>query len=119
MTVGVPGHLRGNGGGDTRSCGRHKIHYGDSGFARTTAVWVLASFVEKEGGGVGAEFLEGGGPGGSDVAGVGSGFYGGEGFGVRDKDGGFVELELGGVEVVEGGEELDAEFGGVEGQRGQ
>ena len=50
----------------------------------------------------GFELREGGGPGGGDGARIVAAGEGGHGFGVGDEVGGFVELELGGVEVVEG-----------------
>ncbi len=71
--------------------------------------------VEEIGGGCGAEACEGSGPGGGDAAGIGVGFEGGESGGVTEEVLVEGELELSGVEVVEDGEDFDAELGGVEG----
>ena len=65
------------------------------------------SVVEEGGGRGGAEGVEGGLPGGGDGAGVIAAGEGVEGRAAGDV-GGALDVELGGVEVVEGGEDLDA-----------
>ena len=77
---------------------------------RTQGLWI-----EEVGLAALLELGEVGGPGGGDLARVFVVSEGLHGIDVGDEAGGFDEIEAGGVEVVEGGDKFESEFGRVEG----